>query len=58
VTKGLLMGDPNDVLRTHLLFVPGELVRTDNKPVLKFPANCLYKESIEYALKQIEKVKL
>lgn len=45
-------------LRTHLLFVPGELVRTDNKPVLKFPANCLYKESIEYALKHIEKVEL
>jgi hypothetical protein len=45
-------------LRTHLLFVPGELVRTDNKPALKFPVNCLYKESIVYALKQIEKVKL
>jgi len=45
-------------LRTQLLFVPGELVRTDNKPVLKFPANFLYKEVIEYALKKIEKVKL
>lgn len=43
-------------LRTHLLFVPGELVRTDNKPVLKFPANAFYKETIESALKQIEKV--
>lgn len=45
-------------LRTQLLFVPGELVRTDNKPVLKFPVNFLYKEVIEYALKKIEKVKL
>jgi hypothetical protein len=45
-------------LRTQLLFVPGELVRTDNKPVLKFPANYLHKEKIEYALKQIEKVQL
>ena len=45
-------------LRTQILFVPGELVRTDNKPVLKFPANFLYKEVVEHALKQIEKVKL
>jgi len=45
-------------LRTQILFVPGELVRTDNKPALKFPANFLYKEVIEHALKQIEKVKL
>ena len=45
-------------LRTQILFVPGELVRTDNKPALKFPANFLYKEVIAHALKQIEKVKL
>jgi hypothetical protein len=45
-------------LRMQLLFVPGELVRTDNKPVLKFPANFWYKDKIAYALKQIEKVKL
>jgi len=45
-------------LRTQLLFVPGELVRTDNKPVLKFPSTFWYKDTIEYALKQVEKVKL
>jgi len=45
-------------LRTQLLFVPGELVRTDNKPVLKSPVHCLHKEKIEYALKQIENVTL
>lgn len=45
-------------LRTRLLFVPGELVRTDNKPVLKFPANFWYKDKIEYTVKQIEMVKL
>jgi hypothetical protein len=45
-------------LRTRLLFVPSELVRTDNKPVLKFPVNFWYKDKIEYTLKQIEKVKL
>ncbi|GFP25816.1 hypothetical protein HKBW3S25_01297 [Candidatus Hakubella thermalkaliphila] len=45
-------------LRTQMLLVPAELVRTDNKPVLKFPSNFWYKDKIEYTLKQIEKVKL
>lgn len=45
-------------LRMQLLFVPGELVRTNNKPVLKFPLNFWYKDKIEYALKQIDKIKL
>jgi hypothetical protein len=45
-------------LRAQMLFVPGELVRTDNKPAIKFPANFWYKDIIEYALKQIEKTKL
>lgn len=47
-----------NTLRMQLLFVPGEVVRTDNKPVLKFPANFWYKDKIEYALKQIEKLKV
>jgi hypothetical protein len=34
------------------------VVKTDNKPVLKFPANFWYKDTIEHALKQVEKVKL
>lgn len=45
-------------LRMQLLFVPGELVRTDNRPVLKFPSNFWYKDMIEYALKQVGKIKL
>lgn len=45
-------------LRIQLLFVPGELVRTDNKPALKFPSNFWYKDTIGYASKQIEKLKL
>lgn len=45
-------------LRTRLFFVPGELVRTDNKPVLKFPANFWYKDIIGYTMKQIENLKL
>jgi len=34
------------------------LVRTDNKPVLKFPSNFWYKDKIEYTLHQIEKVEI
>lgn len=45
-------------LRMQLLFVPGELVRTDNKPALKFPSSFWYKDMIEYALKKVEKIKL
>ncbi len=45
-------------LRVRMLFVPGELVRTQNKPVLKFPSNYWYKEKIEHTLQQIEKIKL
>jgi len=45
-------------LRAQILFVPGELIRTGNKPALKFPANYWHRDVIEYALKQIDKVKL
>jgi len=45
-------------LRTQMILVPGELVRTQNKPVLKFPSNFWYKDEIQHTLKQIEKVKL
>jgi hypothetical protein len=41
-------------LRARLLLIPGELVRTENRPTLKLPANLLYKESFEYAIKKIE----
>jgi hypothetical protein len=45
-------------LRTQMILVPGELVRTQNKPVLKFPSNFWYKDKIQHTLKQIEKIKL
>jgi hypothetical protein len=45
-------------LRTQLLLIPGELIRVHNRAVLKFPANFIYKDEIEYALRQIDKVKL
>ena len=45
-------------LRTQMLFVPGQLVRTQNKPILKLPASYWYKDKIEYALKQLDKIRL
>ena len=47
-----------NTLRYRLLVIPGELVRTGNKPVLKLPASFLYKDGFEYALKKIKKLKL
>jgi len=46
------------ILRAQLLLITGKLVRTQNKPVLKCPSNFWYKDSVEYALNQIEKIKL
>jgi hypothetical protein len=45
-------------LKARLLLVPGELVKTKNKPTLKLPANFLYKDAFEYAIKKIEKLKI
>lgn len=45
-------------LRSRLLLIPGELVRSDNRPTLKLPANFLYKDAFEYAIKKIEKMKI
>ena len=44
-------------LRARLLLIPGELIRPDNRPTLKLPANFLYKEAFERAMKNIEKLK-
>lgn len=47
-----------NTLRTKLLLIPGELVRTNNKPVLKLPANFMYKDAFEYALENIKNLQL
>ena len=44
-------------LRARLLLIPGELIKPDNRPTLKLPANLLYKHAFEYAIKRIEKLK-
>ena len=45
-------------LRYRLLVIPSELVRTANRPTLKLPANFLYKDTFEYALKKIENLRI
>lgn len=47
-----------NTLRVKLLLIPGELVRPDNKPVLKLPANFMYKYAFDHALQNIEKLQL
>jgi hypothetical protein len=44
-------------LRARLLLVPGELIRPDNRPTLKLPANFLYKGAFEHPMRSIEKLK-
>ncbi|MGQ9723422.1 MAG: IS1380 family transposase [Candidatus Jordarchaeum sp.] len=45
-------------LRSRLLLIPGELVRAKNRPTLKLPANFLYKDAFEYAIKKIENLRI
>ena len=45
-------------LRSNLLLIPAELVKSDNRPNLKLPSNFLYKDAVEYAIKKIEKMKI
>ena len=47
-----------NTLRLRLFMIPGELVRSGNRPTLKLPANFLYKDAIEYAIKKIGKFKI
>ncbi len=43
-------------IRHRLLMIPGEFVRTDNIPTLRFPRNSLHQDVFHYAQKQIKKV--
>jgi len=45
-------------LRSRLLLIPGELVRSGNRPTLKLPANYLYKDALRNAIKNIEKLNI
>src|SRR4030043_273341 len=45
-------------LRSRLLLIPGELIRSGNRPTLKLPSNFLYRDAFEYAIAKIEKLKI
>jgi hypothetical protein len=45
-------------LRIRFLLIPAELTNTDNRPTLKLPENFLYKNAVEYALKEIGKIRI
>ncbi len=46
-----------NTLRSRLLLIPGVLVKSENRPTLKFPANLWYREAFEYAVKTIARLK-
>lgn len=41
-------------LRSQLLQIPGELIRSGNRPTLKLPTNFVHKDAFEYAIKKID----
>ena len=45
-------------LRARLLLIPSELVRSKNRPTLKLPANFLYRDAFEHAIKKIDKLRI
>jgi hypothetical protein len=46
-----------NTLRSRLLLIPGVLVKSDNRPTLKLPANFWYRDAFEYAVKKIARLK-
>jgi hypothetical protein len=47
-----------NTLRSRLLLIPGVLVRSDNRPTLRLPANFWYRDAFEYAIKKIAQLKI
>jgi hypothetical protein len=47
-----------NTLRARLLLIPGVLVKSENRPTLKLPANFWYREAFEYAVKKIARMKI
>jgi len=41
-------------IRHRLLMIPGQFVRSDNVPTLRFPRNAMYQDTFEYAQQQIK----
>jgi hypothetical protein len=47
-----------NTLRSRLLLTPGVLVMSDNRPTLKLPANCWYRDTFEYAIQKISQLEI
>jgi hypothetical protein len=47
-----------NTLRSRLLLIPGVLVKSDNRPTLKLPANFWYRDAFEHAVKKIAQLKI
>ena len=45
-------------LSSHFLSIPSELIKSENRPILKLPANFMYRDAFEYAINKIEKLKI
>ena len=44
-------------LTSRFLSIPSELIKSENRPTLKLPANFMYRDAFEYAINKIEKLK-
>jgi hypothetical protein len=44
-------------LSSRFLSIPSELIKSENRPTLKLPANFMYRDAFEYAINKIEKLK-
>lgn len=47
-----------NTLRSRLLLIPGVLVKSENRPMLKLPSNFWYREAFEYAVNKIARLKI
>jgi hypothetical protein len=45
-------------LSSRFLSIPSELIKSENRPMLKLPANFMYRDAFEYAINKIEKLKI
>jgi len=45
-------------LGSRFLSIPSELIKSENRPILKLPENFMYRDAFEYAINKIEKLKI
>lgn len=45
-------------LSSRFLSIPSELIKSENRPILKLPANFMHRDAFEYAISKIEKLKI